>query len=241
MSIRLHGGELVQSMEMALSIHSKARVVLQCWVLLMMRRRVDARHEKDALYNRLQQTAVSPQEKIRYRWGAMLLCHLLIEREVADTDSLLDRYLVDFCFSWSSAVNDRDDTFYLQADVTRWVRQAFDHLTQNGSKMTATRWLELSRSSSSPASTSATPVSLTAHTSTTVEPTPATRCTRSKDADRNFPPPPLASSTQPCPRRVTHRKRRRPGASFERSQLQSMQQAGLCKVKVFPELRLVEL
>ena len=223
---QLHGDELVQSMEKALSIHSKARVVLQCWVLLIMRRRVDARHEKDALYDRLQPTTVGPQEKIRYRRGAMLLCHLLIEREVAEADSLLDRYLVDYYFPWSSAVNDRDDTFYLQADVARWVRQAFDYFKQNDSKMTAARWLELSRSSSSPASTSATPASLTAHTSTTVEPAPAARCTRSKDADRSFPPPPLASSTQPlAPRRVTHRKRRRTGASFDRLQLQSLKQA----------------
>jgi hypothetical protein len=93
----LHGDELVQSMEKALNIHSKARVVLQCWLLLIMRR-VDARHEKDALYDRLQQTAVNPQEKIRYRRGAMLLCRLLVEREVAEADSLLDRYLVDFFF-----------------------------------------------------------------------------------------------------------------------------------------------
>ena len=223
---QLHGDELVQSIEKALSIQSKARVVLQCWVLLIMRRQVDARHEKDALYDRLQPTTVGPQEKIRYRRGAMLLCHLLIEREVAEADSLLDRYLVDFYFPWSSAVNDRDDTFYLQADVARWVRQAFDHLTQNGSKMTAARWLELSRSSSSPASTSATPSSVTAHTSTVVEPTPAARCTRSKDADRSFPPLPLASSTQPWTlRRITHKKRRRTGASFDRLQLQSLKQA----------------
>ena len=223
---QLHGDELVQSMEKALSIHSKARVVLQCWVLLIMRRRVDARHEKDALYDRLQQTTVGPQEKIRYRRGAMLLCHLLIERDAAEADSLLDRYLVDFYFPWSSAVNDRDDTFYLQADVVHWVRQAFDHLTQNGSKMTATRWRELSRSSSSPASISDAPAPLTAHTSTTVEPTPASRCTRSKDADRSFPAPPLASPTQTwTPRRITHKKRRRTGASFERLQLESLQQA----------------
>ena len=100
-------------MEKALSIHSKTRVVLQCWVLLIMRRRADARHEKDALYDRLQQTALSPQEKIRYRRGAMQLCHLLVERDVADADSLLDRYLVDFFFPWSSAVSASDDTFYL--------------------------------------------------------------------------------------------------------------------------------
>jgi hypothetical protein len=213
-------------MEIALAVHSMARVVLQCWILLIMCRRVDARHEKDALYDRLQQTTVSPQEKIRHRRGAMLLCHLLIEREVAEADSLLDRYLVDFYFPWSSAVNDRDDTFFLQADVARWVRQAFDHLTQNGSKMTAARWLELSRSSSSPASISATPAPLTAHTSTTVELTPAARCTRSKDADRSFTPP-LASPTQPwTPRRITHKKRRRTGASFDPClQLQSLKQA----------------
>jgi hypothetical protein len=119
----LTGDELVRSLEVALTVHSKARVVLQCWVLLIMRRRVGARHEKDVLYNRLQQTAVSPQEKIRYRRGAMLLCHLLIERDVAEAGSLLDCYLVDFYFPWSSAVNVRDDTFYLQADVVHWVRR----------------------------------------------------------------------------------------------------------------------
>ena len=97
---QLHGDELVQSMEIALVVHSKARVVLQCWVLLIMRRRVDTRHEKDALYDLLQHTAMNPQEKIRYRRGAMLLWHLLVERDAAEADSLLDRYLVDFYFPW---------------------------------------------------------------------------------------------------------------------------------------------
>jgi hypothetical protein len=123
---QLHGDELVVSLEQALTTHSKARVVLQCWVLLIMRRRADARHEKDALYSRLQNTVVNPQEKIRYRRGAMLLCHLLIERDVAVGNSLLDRYLTDFYFPWSSAVNDRDDSFFLHADVVHWVRQALD-------------------------------------------------------------------------------------------------------------------
>ena len=95
----LHGDELVQSLEVALSIHSKARVVLQCWVLLILRRRAGMRHEKDALYDRLQLTPVNPQEKMRYRRGAMLLCHLLRERDAVTESSsdvsLLDRYLVD--------------------------------------------------------------------------------------------------------------------------------------------------
>ena len=181
----LHGDELVRSMEVALAVHSKARVVLQCWVLLIMRRRAHARHEKDALYERLQQTTVSPQEKIRYRRGAMLLCHLLIEREVAEADSLLDRYLVDFYFPWSSAVNLRDDTFYLQADVVHWVRQALDYMQQNDRRMTAAEWLKLARASSSssptpsPAAPSmqedvAQPVAL-------ADPPPPVRLTRSKD------------------------------------------------------------
>ena len=106
---QLHGDELVASLERALAIHSKARVVLQCWVLLIMRRRVNATHEKDALYDRLQQAALNPQEKIRYRRGAMLLCHLLVERETAQADSLLERYLTHFYFPWSSAVNVRNE------------------------------------------------------------------------------------------------------------------------------------
>ena len=80
----LHGDELVQSLEVALSIHSKARVVLQCWVLLILRRRAGMRHEKDALYDRLQLTPVNPQEKMRYRRGAMLLCHLLRRARCGD-------------------------------------------------------------------------------------------------------------------------------------------------------------
>jgi hypothetical protein len=152
-------------------------VVLQRWVLLIMRRQVDARHEKDALYDRLQNTIVSPQETIRYRRGAMLLCHLLTEREQAEAHSL-DRYLADFFFPWSSAVNDRDDTFldYLQADVTsviRWVRQAMDYMQQNNRRMTAAEWLKLDRpaSISSPTpSPAASPV-----------PTPSVRHTRSKN------------------------------------------------------------
>ena len=136
------------------------------------------------------------------------------------------RNILDYYFPWSSAVNERDDAFYLHADVARWVRQAFDHLKHNGSKMTAARWLELSRSLSSPAFISTAPAPLTAHTSTTVEPTPTARCTRCKDADRSFPPPPLASSTQPwSPGRITHKKRRRTSASFDRLQLQSLKQA----------------
>ena len=151
---QLHGDELVQSLEAALVVHSKARVVLQCWVLLIMRRRVDARHEKDALYDRLQQTALSPQEKTRYRRGAMLLCHLLIERGEAEATSLLDRYLVDFYFPWSAAVNDRDDTFFLLANIIHWVRQALDHMELNGSKITAVKWLESPRLWSSSGATS---------------------------------------------------------------------------------------
>ena len=151
----LYGDELVRSLEIALSIHSKARVVLQCWVLLILRRRVASRHEKDALYDRLQLTPVNPQEKKRYRRGAMLLCHLLVERDAGESSdsSLLDRYLVDCYFSWSSAANEQGDAFYLQGDAAvSWVRHVLDHLNQNGSKMTAVKWLELTRS---PTSTSA--------------------------------------------------------------------------------------
>ena len=64
------------------------------------------------------------------------------------------RYLVDFYFSWSSAVNVRDDTFHLQADVVHWVRQTLDSFTQNDRKMTAARWLELRSSSLSSSSSS---------------------------------------------------------------------------------------
>ena len=71
------------------------------------------RHEREALYDRLQLTSVSPQEKMRYRRGAMLLCHLLRERDAVDScdGSLLDRYLLDYYFSWSAAVNEQDDAF----------------------------------------------------------------------------------------------------------------------------------
>ena len=184
----LEGDELIQSMETALSIHGKARVVLHCWVLLIMRRRAD---EKDALYDRLQQTTVSPQEKIRYRRGAMLLCHLLIEREVAEADSLLDRYLVNYYFPWSSAVNDRDD--FLPAGRRRplgapGVRPSHAERQQDDCGEVAG-----AEPLFSPASISAAPVPLMAHTSTTVEPAPAARNTRHKDADRSFPAPPIAS------------------------------------------------
>ena len=65
--------------------------------------------------------------------------------------SLLDRYLVDFFppLVVSRQRQERDDTFYLQADVTaviRWVQQALDYFKQNDTKMTAARWLELSSS-----------------------------------------------------------------------------------------------
>jgi hypothetical protein len=218
---QLHGDELVQSLEVALSIHSKARVVLQCWVLLIMRRRVDATHEKDALYARLQQTFVSPQEKIRCRRGAMLLCHLLVERDVAGVDSLLDRYLVDFFFPWSSAVNVRDDAYYLQGDVVHWVRQALDHLQQNGHKVTAAGWSELSCSSASPTPSAAAPHdaplppsprqdpldSLAALTTTvtTVEHAPAHRAHRTRSVST----PLICSPTDHGARASTQRKKRR--------------------------------
>ena len=238
----LRGDELVASLERALTIHSKARVVLQCWVLLIMRRRVDARHEKDALYDRLQHTAVNPQEKIRYRRGAMLLCHLLIEREVAEADSLLDRYLVDFYFPWSSAVNDRDDTFYLQADVVHWVRQALDYLKHNGNKMTAAKWLELSRSSFSSTPSVAAPLvapllcshrqhpldslSTLATTSTFVESTPPAQRTRSRDSDRDLSTPPLCSPARQETASTTRRKkRRRTAASSDRRELVTLRKA----------------
>ena len=201
---QLHGDELVQSLEIALTVHSKARVVLQCWVLLIMRRQVDARHEKDALYDRLQNTAVSPQEKIRYRRGAMLLCHLLIERDVAQADSLLARYLVDFFFPWSSAVNDRDDTFYLQTDgtaIVHWVQQALDYFKQNDRRMTAVEWLKLNRpapTSSSTPSPSAPPLKV---------PTLNVRHTRSKRTTSPLNPPSAPTSTPAL--RVQQRRKRR--------------------------------
>ena len=217
----LQGDELIQSLEIALSIHSKARVVLQCWVLLILRRRAGMRHEKDALYDRLQLTPVNPQEKMRYRRGAMLLCHLLVERDAvtgSPDSSLLDRYLVDFYFSWSSAVNEQDDAFYLQGDgaAVLWVRQALDHLDQNGSKMTAMRWLQLSRSPTSTSAAFEPPVAsfpepppldsldtlLSASVSVELAPTPlALRTRRSKGSDHTLPTtaaapnPPPASST----------------------------------------------
>jgi hypothetical protein len=231
----LHGDDLVSSLESALSIHSKARVVLQCWVLLIMRRRVDARCEKDALYARLQQTAVSPQEKIRYRRGAMLLCHLLVEREAAEANSLLDRYLVDFFFPWSSAVNDKDDAYYLQGDVVHWVRQALDYLKQNGNKMTAAKWSELICSSASltplaagshdaplPRSPRQDPLHSLAALATTAtaafEPTPLAPRTRSQDSDRGLSDPPLCFPThhETRPSSTQRRKKRRStGASSE--------------------------
>jgi len=172
----LEGDELVSSLTNALLINNKARVVLQCWVLLIMRRRTDARHEKDALYVHLQQATVTPQEKMRYRRGAMLLCHLLIERENAGGDALLDHYLIDFYFPWSAAVNEKDDGFYLEADVVAWVQQAYDHWSQNGSKITAAAWLALSREASIPATVPATPTMPSA--STTSASTSATEPTR---------------------------------------------------------------
>ena len=238
----LRGDELVRSMEVALTVHSKARVVLQCWALLIMRRAVEATHEKETLYDRLQNTAVSPQEKVRYRRGAMLLCHLLIERDQAEADSLLDRYLVDFYFPWSSASNARDDTFYLQADVVHWVRQALDFFKQNDSKMTAVRWLELSRSSLSSTPSAAAPhdaplprsprqdpltsLAALATTSTSVEPTPPAQRTRSKGSDHT---PSAATLCSPAHQGTLsfskRKKRRRTAASSEHRQLATLRKA----------------
>ena len=224
---QLHGDELVASLERALTIHSKARVVLQCWVLLIMRRRVDATHEKDALYDRLQQTALNPQEKIRYRRGAMLLCHLLVEREAAQGDSLLDRYLTNFYFPWSSAVNVRSDVFYLQANVIDWVRQAWDYLQQNGSNMMAVRWLELTASpatASSPALVS----EPQEQCAIVIQPTaPSARRVRRRDSERSLPPPSSQSpAAQQCSRPFsTHKKRRRTSGVSAHRELETLKEA----------------
>ena len=216
-------------MEVALAVHGKARVVLQCWILLIMRRRADARREKDALYDRLQPTTpISPQEKIRYWRGAMLLCHLLIEREVAEADSLLDRYLVDYYFPWSSAVNDRDETFYhagrrrpLGASGVRLL-QAERQQDDCGEVAGAEPLFVLSR-----IYISHTRFSHGAHLHDRRDQHLLRGCTRSKDADRSFPPPPTRFlNTAFGPLVVLHtEKRRRTGASFDRLQLQSLKQA----------------
>ena len=250
----LHGDELVRSMEVALAIHSKARVVLQCWVLLILRRRAGLRHEKDALYDRLQLAPVNPQEKLRYRRGAMLLCHLLVERDAVESmsGSLLDRYLDGFYFSWSSAVNEQDDAFYLQGNaVIPWVRRALEYQDQNGSKMTAGRWLELSRSTSTSAAAVLPVPSLPQpcplappdwldtliSASVSVEqaaPSPLARHTRSRDLDRILStpaptPPPVSFTVRPsasssCPPLISihqTQKRRR----SERTELESLRKA----------------
>ena len=143
--------------------------------------------------------------------------------------SLLDRHLVDFFYlPWSSAVNVRDDTFYLQTDVTavaRWVQQALDYFKQNDTKMTAARWLELSRSSSSPVP----PVSVPLVTnqrdalSTSVSSaalTPATQRTRTRT-------PPFPASTQHCaaPAPPTHNKRRRTAVASDHRELEALKTA----------------
>ena len=251
----LHGDELVRSLENALAIHSKARVVLQCWVLLILRRRAGLRHERDALYDRLQLAPVNPQEKMRYRRGAMLLCHLLIERDAVESGSLLDRYLVDYYFSWSSAVNERDDAFYLEGDsVVPWVRQALDHLDQNGSKMTATRWLELSRPTSTSTSTTTSSAAvlpdpssptpprapldsldtlLSASVSVEQAPPQVAQRTRSRGSDHISATPPVSSTVlvrTPSPSSsstTAHRKqkRRRADAFSEHTEINSLREA----------------
>ena len=238
----LHGDDLIRSLSTALSIHSKARVVLQCWVLLIMRRQAHTRCDRDALYDRLQDTAVVPQERTRYRRGAMLLCHLLVERDEAEADSLLDSYVVKHYFSWSCAVNSQDDTFYLQADVVHWVRQALDYFEQNSSKITATKWKELSCPTppvAQPSSPSAVaprqqrPVdSLDALVSASVDieqPLRLTTRTRGRSVSQTPPASPSAahlSSTAESPLRVpmVSRKRRRMDASSKHGELESLKQ-----------------
>ena len=236
----LHGDDLIRSLSAALSIHSKARVVLQCWVLLIMRRQAHTRCDKDALYDRLQDTAVVPQERTRYRRGAMLLCHLLVERDETEADSLLDSYVVKHYFPWSCAVNSQDDMFYLQSDVVHWVRQALDYFEQNGSKITASRWKELScpapptahpSFASSVAPLQQQPLdSLDALFSASADieqPFRLTTRTRGRDVVQTLPAatsvPPLPSTAEsPLCVRMVSRKRRRMGASSEHGELESL-------------------
>ena len=151
--------------------------------------------------------------------------------------STANHYLVDFDFPWSSAVNCRDNTFYLQADVIHWVRQALDYLKQDGNKMTAAKWLELTSSSLSSTPSMAAPLiasllyspgqhpldSLTAlitATTTSVDPTPPAQRTRSKDSHRSLSAPPLCSpARQETVSSARRKKRRRTGASSERREL----------------------
>lgn len=238
----LHGDDLIRSLSTALSIHNKARVVLQCWVLLIMRRQAHTRCDRDALYDRLQDTAVVPQERTRYRRGAMLLCHLLVERDEAEADSLLDSYVVKHYFPWSCAVNSHDDTFYLHADVVHWVRRALDHFEQNGSKITASEWKELSCPAppvAQPSSPSAVAPrqqqsvgSLDALVSASVDieqPLRLTTRTRGRDVAQTFPataaaaappPPSIAETALRVP--MASRKRRRMNGSSGHGELESL-------------------
>ena len=60
----------------------------------------------------------------------------------------------------------------------------------------------------------------------TVEPTPPARRTRSQDGGHDLPAPPLTSTAQPrTPPSAARHKRRRPGATPERRQLESLQHA----------------
>ena len=239
----LHGDDLIRSLSTALSIHSKARVVLQCWVLLIMRRQAHTRCDRDALYDRLQDTPVVPQERTRYRRGAMLLCHLLVERDEVEAASLLDSYVIKHYFPWSCAVNSHDDTFYLHANVVHWVRQALDYFEQNGSKITASKWRELScptppvaQPPSPPlddAPTQQQPVdSLDALVSASVDIEQllrSTTCTRGRSVSQTPPASPSAahlSSTaeSPLPVPMVSRKRRRMDASSKHGELESLKQ-----------------
>jgi hypothetical protein len=245
----LHGDDLIRSLSTALSIHSKARVVLQCWVLLIMRRQAHTRCDRDALYDRLQDTAVVPQERTRYRRGAMLLCHLLVERAEAEADSLLDSYVVKHYFPWSCAVNSQDDTFYLHANVVHWVRQALDYFEQNGSKITASKWKELSCPAPPQAVAQLVPSqqqpvdSLDALVTASVDiadPLRLTTRARGRDLPAHTPPAseaataaatsaalfPTTAETAHSLRRISmtcvSRKRHRTDASFKHSELQSL-------------------
>ena len=230
----LHGAELIRSLEAALLVHSKARVVLQCWVLLIMRRRCDRADERDELYGRVLRRVINPQERARQKHGCMLLCHLLKERDEAgeQSSSLLDLYLQHFYFAWSSAVNDRLDAFYLQEDVAHTVRLALTHFQQTGTKITAKHWLSLNRPLPSPPPAQEAPPTVAspplspdqqaleqlAAVATEVaiadEPAPLALRTRSKDGDRTVSTPSPsggAEEQQPSPSPAACRKRRRAG------------------------------
>ena len=159
---------------------SKARSILECWCILMMRCRLEDERKKDEVYDLLlsgppakttsaqlrlvggdesepddvpdrvtaviesdvvstrhrskSQREADKKQKARWKRGAVVLAHLLIDRAQHGGTSLLDTYLDEVYFPWSVATEQTLDSL-LSSRVIGWIQEARTHFDKKRSKI----------------------------------------------------------------------------------------------------------